>query len=328
MSLLERRYRSVLRLLPASYRAEREEEMVDAFMELSGDVPDEEGPRPRWGEVAGVLALSVRVRLGGAGASSPYVAVGAAVRLLALLGLATQAAFALAGLIQTLPSGLHPVLAGEPGSAQRLAAIAGLGAGACAVAAVVALLRGHVPAAKLLAVAGVAPAAASFVPTWQAGAGALQNVAHLVFAVVPVLALLVGYHGDVTPRRHRWALVLPPLAAGAAVLVTPTLLYAATPASPSWLFLWVHLGSVIPVWAVAALAVLARRSGPAPALALSAAGLLLLMTRLPELRSLPEATLRAMAVAQCALLATLTVALAVAGARALAKARPLPAARP
>ncbi|MBE1588278.1 hypothetical protein ACFPOI_52785 [Nonomuraea angiospora] len=62
--LLEQRYRHVLRLLPASYRAEREEEMVAEFMDMSGEVPDEVNPRPRWGEIASVLALSVRIRLG------------------------------------------------------------------------------------------------------------------------------------------------------------------------------------------------------------------------------------------------------------------------
>ncbi|MEU0571781.1 helix-turn-helix transcriptional regulator [Nonomuraea sp. NPDC005983] len=50
-SLLEQRYRHVLRLLPASYRSEREEEMAAEFMDMSGEVPDEVNPRPRWGEM-------------------------------------------------------------------------------------------------------------------------------------------------------------------------------------------------------------------------------------------------------------------------------------
>ncbi|MBE1582663.1 hypothetical protein ACFPOI_60465 [Nonomuraea angiospora] len=74
MTLLEQRYRSVLRLLPASYRAEREEEMVDAFMEMYGDAPDEINPRPPWSEIASVLALSVRIRLGAAGSAPRFLA--------------------------------------------------------------------------------------------------------------------------------------------------------------------------------------------------------------------------------------------------------------
>jgi hypothetical protein len=64
------RYRQVLRVLPASYRAERQEEMVCAFLEGSGDLRDEDNPRPRWPEIASVVALSVRVRVGGVGAAS------------------------------------------------------------------------------------------------------------------------------------------------------------------------------------------------------------------------------------------------------------------
>lgn len=76
MSLLEDRYRRVLRMLPASYRAEREEEMVSAFLDGSAGVGDEHNARPRLSEVATVAALAVRVRLGGSGATSRSVASG------------------------------------------------------------------------------------------------------------------------------------------------------------------------------------------------------------------------------------------------------------
>ncbi|MFG2196026.1 hypothetical protein [Streptomyces sp. NPDC048639] len=92
-TLLEDRFRALLRVLPAYYRQEREEEMVDTF--LSDHEPlDEEAelgrPRPR--EVAGVLVLAVRTRLAGPGAPARYVAYGRAARLVGLLGVALFAA--------------------------------------------------------------------------------------------------------------------------------------------------------------------------------------------------------------------------------------------
>ncbi|MER5884004.1 hypothetical protein ABT160_09265 [Streptomyces sp. NPDC001941] len=91
VTLVEQRYRSVLRVLPAYYRAEREDEMVEAFLHgVPEDVRDE--ARPSTGEVVSVLALAVRTRLGGAGAPARYAVLGEAVRLFALLGVLLQAA--------------------------------------------------------------------------------------------------------------------------------------------------------------------------------------------------------------------------------------------
>ncbi|GAA0374752.1 hypothetical protein GCM10009530_26600 [Microbispora corallina] len=73
MSLLEDPYRRVLRLLPASYREGREEEMVAAFLEGSPGAGD--NARPRWPEVASVAALAIRVRLGGPGSQGRGVVV-------------------------------------------------------------------------------------------------------------------------------------------------------------------------------------------------------------------------------------------------------------
>lgn len=66
-TLLEQRYRTVLRMLPAYYRAEREEEMVETYLD-DMDEADQDLARPAWGEVASIAALSVRTRLGSAGA--------------------------------------------------------------------------------------------------------------------------------------------------------------------------------------------------------------------------------------------------------------------
>ncbi|NUT46572.1 MAG: hypothetical protein HOV94_04515, partial [Saccharothrix sp.] len=60
-SNLERRYRALLRILPAWYRAGREEEMVGIFLADRTDDLDLEHGWPGWGETGATLALAVRV---------------------------------------------------------------------------------------------------------------------------------------------------------------------------------------------------------------------------------------------------------------------------
>jgi hypothetical protein len=331
VSLLEQRYRSVLGLLPASYRAEREEEMVAAYMEMSGEVPDEVNPRPRWGEIASVLALSMRVRLGGAGASPGFVVLGTAVRLVALLGLAYQgmdAARVVAVVARAVMFGTAIPLAGEPGSIDRLLSLLVSMAAVCPAVAFAAILRGHVRPAKIAALLGVAPTLVYFalpmILNGSDGIRPLPESAYVVFAIVPVLALLAGFHSDVSPWRRSWALALAPPVAGAAGIGLTWLAVEVRLPVPEWLSLWLDLGLAIAVWAAVSVAVLVRRSSPSWALALSAAGLLMLLTRLPMLVNLPEGVLWTTACAQCALLGSLTLVLAGAGARALVKARPVP----
>ncbi|GAA2878845.1 L,D-transpeptidase [Nonomuraea rubra] len=329
VSLLERRYRAVLRLLPASYRAEREEEMVDAFMEMSGDVSDELNPRPAWGEIASVLALAVRLRFGGTGADPRLFAWGESVRLLALLGLAFHAmggVYTGVELLRTLVFQVQPGLAGAPGSFERLLAVAVSLAYLCSTVAFLAIMRGHVRTAKITAVVGAAPALAyTLIPMILAGPvmdRPLSEPATLVFTAVPVIALLLGFHGDAAPRRRSWALALSPLAAGLAVLGCTWLLVALRLPDADWLYLWLDLGTAIPVWAAGAVAVLTRRSAPPQALAMSAAGLLLLLMRLTLLGNLPDGPAWLTVCAQCALLWSLSVALAWVGARGLPARRP------
>ncbi|MEC4018643.1 hypothetical protein [Streptomyces sp. H27-D2] len=95
-TLLEDRFRFVLRVLPDYYRQEREEEMVDTF--LSDREPiDEEASfgRPGVREVAGVLALAVRSRLAAPGAPGRYAAYGRTARLATLLGVVALASVVL-----------------------------------------------------------------------------------------------------------------------------------------------------------------------------------------------------------------------------------------
>ncbi|MGI5460687.1 hypothetical protein ACQEWB_47490 [Streptomyces sp. CA-249302] len=90
-TLLEARYRTVLRLLPAYYRRDREEEMVEVYLwDLDRDTQDQS--RPTLGEVASVAALAVRTRLAATGAPRPYVLLGSAVRHFALFAVLLQAA--------------------------------------------------------------------------------------------------------------------------------------------------------------------------------------------------------------------------------------------
>ncbi|TMM33441.1 MAG: hypothetical protein E6F99_24540, partial [Actinobacteria bacterium] len=91
-------------MLPADYRAAWEDEMVATFLESTArDDPEEaefaaDFGRPSWPEVASVLALAVRLRLGGTGAGPRRRACGDAVRLVALMGLLAQAVLAVLGL--------------------------------------------------------------------------------------------------------------------------------------------------------------------------------------------------------------------------------------
>jgi len=53
MTLLEESYRWWLRLLPAWYRLDREDEMVATFMEAAGSGADAEIAQPSWAEIRG-----------------------------------------------------------------------------------------------------------------------------------------------------------------------------------------------------------------------------------------------------------------------------------
>ncbi|MEV5440891.1 hypothetical protein AB0K80_33550 [Streptomyces sp. NPDC052682] len=90
-TLLEARYRRVLRLLPASYLRAREEEMVETYL-WDVDRETQDQSRPTLGEVASVAALAVRTRLAAADGPRPYAQLGSAARLFALFAVLLQAA--------------------------------------------------------------------------------------------------------------------------------------------------------------------------------------------------------------------------------------------
>ncbi|MDH6213975.1 hypothetical protein [Streptomyces pseudovenezuelae] len=93
-TLLETRYRAVLRLLPAYYRQAREEEMVETYLwDLDRDTQDQS--RPTLGETASVAALALRSRLAASGAPRRYALLGSTARHFALFAVLLQATAAL-----------------------------------------------------------------------------------------------------------------------------------------------------------------------------------------------------------------------------------------
>lgn len=320
MSLLERRYRFVLRLLPASYRAEREEEMVSAFMEVSGEVPDEENPRPRWGEIASVLALSMRLRMGAPGAGPRFAAWGLAVRLAAQAGLLFQAVVGLMLLANTATVFFTQVHGfGDPGSALRLSWILFGIAWALPVVAFLALALGGVRTAKVASGLGSAVLVTTVVMSDDPDRLAL-NLALGLLNAAPVLVLCAAYHRDAPAfRLGLWRAV--------GLLVVPAvlerLLQSSLPYSP-WLSTWTDQVGIAAIAVCVGFCFALGRSASARLGVAILAGMLLLERLIdvmgssgdPEnLEWIPDA-------AQCGLLTVIVLVSAVSGARALLAVRP------
>jgi hypothetical protein len=244
MSRLERRYRRVLRVLPAGYREAWEEDMVATFLDSMGsdDLEADEYAadfgRPSWSEVASVVRLAVRLRVGAAGASPRSVAWGRVLRLVALMGLLVNATAVtveagsrlwLSGRFGWLPAPpAEWVPAAPPGGWRTAWDLAGL----LWLPAYIGLLLGQRRAAQLLAVLAVLPdGVAAISATVGAAAGAAPLLfttwSHLMVDALVVLAL-AAFHGDAPPPRPRPWLVA--FAVGIAALVGLYLLVrAATP---------------------------------------------------------------------------------------------------
>ncbi|ATY13437.1 hypothetical protein CU254_25615 [Amycolatopsis sp. AA4] len=83
MRSAEARYRALVRVLPAWYRAERGDEMVGTLLDLH----EERDRAALWGELRALLALGLRTRLAARAAPARTVAFGDLVRHVSLLGL-------------------------------------------------------------------------------------------------------------------------------------------------------------------------------------------------------------------------------------------------
>ncbi|MEU5538690.1 hypothetical protein [Streptomyces sp. NPDC020362] len=333
-TLLESRYRSVLRLLPAYYRREREEEMVETYLwDLDRDTQDQS--RPTLGEVASIAALAVRSRLGAPGAPRRYVLLGSAVRLFALFAVLIQATAAVVDLV------IEVTWAVSRGGGERHLFLSqftdqGLLMGMVTAAqwilpllwtvAYFALLhdrRGLARASALLAALPnlwplVGPLTGALVAPDPAFATAFGLLAWL-----PALALCAAHHRDAPPARL-------PVGSPGLVFMTGCVVSGASvvmlPAAPD--LAWAPASCFV-VGALGWLLWQARSGGaatPGAGLALAVLGLLVLAVRVAALYlwlplPLPAAYLGG-ALVQTAALALLTVALAVVGRRDLTAVAP------
>ncbi|MCX5262955.1 hypothetical protein [Streptomyces sp. NBC_00199] len=331
-TLLEARYRAVLRLLPAYYREEREEEMVEVFLgDTDRDLQDQS--RPTLGEAASVAALALRARLGTAAAPRRYALLGSAARLFALFAVLLQAAAAVADRALELTwTSTHGTFARDV----FMSGFSGQGpvVATAAVAAWVlplgwtvgyfALLHDRCRTARisvlLAALPTLWPLLAPFVTDFPPPEPAYAAAA-AAFAWLPALALCTACHRDAPPAA------LPAGTPGTVYLGCCVVMGASVVVLP---------GVVDSVWApttcfvLGALGWLVRRgrrgrvAGGEGALALAVLGLLVLTLRVTAAYTwlgvsmpLPTVMVAGFAV-QAAALLLLTAALAVVGGRDVA----------
>lgn len=217
MTRLEERYRSLLRLLPAWYRQAWGDDMVAAFLESMDRDDDPEAAsfvaeygRPPLSEVASVVALAIRLRVGAVDAPPRPYAWGQAVRLAVLMTMLVNAAASLTGIaitvwlsgriswLPTPPPDAIPALGGPLNVAWRFAGDAWL-------PAFIALIFGHRRVAQAVALIAIVPGIVSAVVlTVDAGPG------HLGLTVLPwtmravdilVLIAMTAFPDGVPPVR-------------------------------------------------------------------------------------------------------------------------------
>ncbi|WP_449349861.1 hypothetical protein [Streptomyces shaanxiensis] len=328
-TLLETRYRAVLRLLPAYYRREREEEMVETYL-WDIDQETQEQSRPTLGEVASVLALAVRSRLGAGGAPRRYALLGSAVRLFALFAVLLQAASAVVDRVLGLTwastrggsqwdlftDGFtgHGVWAGVGAVAQWFLPLLW-------TVSYFALLHDHRRLAQVSALVAALPTLWPLFDLWTldfAPSDSAYVVAATVLAWSSALALCAAHHRDAPPAA------LPAGAPGLVFAACCVLMGGSVVALPdgvdtAWALVTCYLVTAL-AWLL--YRVRGGRRGPAAgeAAALAALGLLLLAVRItavyPWLDDLPG-TLRVGVLSQAAALVALTAALTVVSGRDL-----------
>ncbi|MDX8055041.1 hypothetical protein SK571_37195 [Lentzea sp. BCCO 10_0798] len=196
MRNLERRYRTLLKVLPRWYRRDREEEMVGIFLAERDDDLDLEHSWPGWGETWSVLGLAVRTHLaaGAALTSAPAKVVwrGEVVRALGMLGLLLGLYYATSAVVQVFTLFGGPYAAGV--AWWRVLELAPF-------VAFPALLSGRRTLAK---VAAGAPALLSVVALGQPGPAALMWTVFQLPSLVTFACLCLGFHRDapVPPARR------------------------------------------------------------------------------------------------------------------------------
>jgi hypothetical protein len=330
-SLLEERYRRVLRWLPASYRQRWEPDMVATFMERAyrSQPDDPEGVEvasPRLAEVADVAALAVRLRLGGDQAEPRSFLWGEAVRRVALIGLLAHALFGLSALALSM---WWAQTVAVPGLWPALAVTAEL----LWLPAYLSVVFGHRRLGAILAVAAFLPMVVSAVTNLRAdgGANAGSNIVWLLFSALPVVALAAFHRDAPAVRPWPWVLAVP-----IGVVVMTVVVAATTPRSGQETLFFVLAGGsglwcagIILAGIVAAVAAVRHPSRtPAWPLALTGLAVAVLLLHAAVLADNAEAggsVLWVVGAAQClALLATAGVLATVAVSR-LAPGRERPA---
>ncbi|MEV5479726.1 MULTISPECIES: hypothetical protein [Streptomyces] len=329
-TLLEQRYRTVLRLLPSYYRTEREEEMVEAY--LHGiDERNRDELRPAWGEVASIAALALRTRMGAAGAPARYATLGAVVRLFALLSVLLQAASGLTGQALFLAW-----VRGAPARDREMVLTGFTGHGAPAglyevvrwllplawTVAYLALLRDHRRTTFAFAALAALPGLASATQYLGGGQDALVvsfSLTTAVFSWLTVLALCCGFHRDAPPAR------LPLASPGLVLLGTCVLMGASTVvwpggADPEWAGGAAFIAAAA-AWLIARFRWPQHTRDPALPLALAALGLAVLVERTLGLAFLADAHapgfLVTAAAVQAGVITALAAALTTTGTRGL-----------
>ncbi|SDP67225.1 hypothetical protein SAMN04487905_1076 [Actinopolyspora xinjiangensis] len=271
MTRLEQRYRHLLRLLPAWYRSDREEEMVAVFLlddaarqsAYGDDEQDDEDLRgeygwPDWREVVAVAGLAVRTRFGGVGAPRAARAWGDTVRTVALLGLLVRAVLALASLAGLAYVQLRggaafggpSVLVRPTGGHIALSLLPNL----VWVPAYLLLVLGKRRSGRCCAVVASLPSLTSVISTVTEGTTMFVTAVLIELGVwLPVTCVLLGFHRDApAPSRRPWSLALPVAVLGCLLFVVvgridPTVVVAGP-------LIWGMLGA-----AVATLVVRGRR---------------------------------------------------------------------
>ncbi|MEU9170381.1 hypothetical protein AB0D34_21675 [Streptomyces sp. NPDC048420] len=328
-TLLETRYRAVLRLLPAYYRREHEEEMVETYL-WDVDPETQEQSRPTLGEVASIVALAVRSRLGAGGAPRRYAVLGSAVRLFALFAVLLQATAAVVDRVLGL------TWASTRGGRQWDIFVDGFtghgvwdGVGATAqwflpllwTVAYFALLRDRRCLAQASAVLAALSTLWPLLDLWALGFAPSDSayvVAAALLAWSSALALCAAHHRDAPPPA------LPAGAPGQVFAACCVLMGGSVVALPdgvdtAWALVTCYLVTAL-AWLVYRVRGGSRTPVPGEVAALAALGLLLLAVRItavyPWLDALPG-TLRVGVLTQAAALVALTAALAVVSGRDL-----------
>jgi hypothetical protein len=250
VSGLERRYRRLLRLLPAGYRQTWEEDMVSAFLESQNGSTS---GRPSIGEQLSVVTLAVRLWLTGSHATPRGLVWYRTVHIFALLALLYQAVAGSVGIARTAAARPLSVIVHSQDVLGNVVTWGRSIVQLLWIVALVLLAFGRLRAARRLVLA-VATAALGVSLVLSHGysaygrdlvAATLDNVAQRGFLAATVLAVLLIPAGPRRPptedegrARLLWLAVY---GVGALVLVPVEVHRAMPPGQPSLLKLYLEL---------------------------------------------------------------------------------------